>query len=480
MPTAPLHVLIVGGGIGGLCLAQGLKRAGVSVAVYERDRDRTDRREGYRLNINPAGSRALHTCLPPAVWDAFVATAGDSSGGFRFMTERLETLAIVDQSSRWGTDDDPAESQYPVDRVTLRGLLLTGLDDEVHFDKRFARFEQSPDGPVTAYFADGDTATGDVLVGADGASSRICKQLLPQARQIETDAIGIGLKLPLTDRTRAWLPPQLATGSTMILTPDPFFLFTSAFKRKPGWAAKLDAIGNRAGVAGLRPELLVDTGQAYQEYVLCAFNARRDVFPHDVHDLDGHGLHGVVEHLIGTWHPTLRQTISEADPETAMLVPLKASTPLEPWDSTNVTVLGDAIHRMPPVGGLGGNTALRDAQLLARQLAAVDRGDRSLVPAIAEYEAEMRAYGFDAVRAALRETQQGISSNRFTVTAFKAALRLASDVPPLKHVVLGNAGAVQARPRPWELRPARLDGGRHLAAGAASHGHHGLEVIHTA
>ncbi len=46
MSFATFHVVIIGGGIGGLCLAQGLKRAGVSVAVYERDRTRTDRLEG--------------------------------------------------------------------------------------------------------------------------------------------------------------------------------------------------------------------------------------------------------------------------------------------------------------------------------------------------------------------------------------------------------------------------------------------------
>ena len=62
---APLHVIVIGGGIGGLCLAQGLKRAGISVAVYERDRTLTDRLQGYRVHINPSGSRALHACLPP-------------------------------------------------------------------------------------------------------------------------------------------------------------------------------------------------------------------------------------------------------------------------------------------------------------------------------------------------------------------------------------------------------------------------------
>src|SRR5690242_3064929 len=63
LPT-PLHVLIIGGGIGGLCLAQGLNKAGVSVAVYERDRALDARLQGYRLNIEPAGSLALHACLP--------------------------------------------------------------------------------------------------------------------------------------------------------------------------------------------------------------------------------------------------------------------------------------------------------------------------------------------------------------------------------------------------------------------------------
>jgi len=60
---APLQVLIIGGGIGGLTLAQGLKKSGVSVAVYERDRTTTDRVQGYRVHINPAGSLALHECL---------------------------------------------------------------------------------------------------------------------------------------------------------------------------------------------------------------------------------------------------------------------------------------------------------------------------------------------------------------------------------------------------------------------------------
>jgi salicylate hydroxylase len=52
------HVLIIGGGIGGLTLAQGLKQAGISAAVYERDRTVYDRLQGYRVqSARPAALR---------------------------------------------------------------------------------------------------------------------------------------------------------------------------------------------------------------------------------------------------------------------------------------------------------------------------------------------------------------------------------------------------------------------------------------
>jgi 2-polyprenyl-6-methoxyphenol hydroxylase-like FAD-dependent oxidoreductase len=472
MSSTPLHVLIIGGGIGGLCLAQGLKRAGVSFAVYERDRDRTDRLEGYRLNINPAGSRALHACLSPPIWDAFVATSGDPGGGFGFVTERLETLAVVGQSGRWGATSDPVESQYPVDRVTLRGLLLTGLGDNVHFSKQFERFDMNPDGRVVAHFTDGATATGDVLVGADGADSRLRARYLPEARQIDSGALGVGLKLPLTERTNSWLPPRFAQGSNMVLAPDPFFLFTSVFRRKPDWAARLNDIGRRAGISDLRADLLTNTGPGYQDYLLLAFNGQRAIFPPEVRDLDQSDLVQIVEKLVAGWHPSLSRMVAEADPDSVMLVPLKASVPIEPWPSTNVTVLGDAVHRMPPVGGLGGNTALRDASLLARQLAGVSRGEMSLVPAIHQYESEMRRYGFDAVQAALHETQRGISTNGLALAAFKTMLRVSNDVPLLKRFLFEDAGTRQAEPRPWEQRDARLDANRNATPSTADRPSH--------
>ena len=64
MKNRAFQVAIIGGGMGGLCLANGLKRAGIGVAVYERDQSPDSRPQGYRIHIDPQGSTALHACLP--------------------------------------------------------------------------------------------------------------------------------------------------------------------------------------------------------------------------------------------------------------------------------------------------------------------------------------------------------------------------------------------------------------------------------
>jgi 2-polyprenyl-6-methoxyphenol hydroxylase-like FAD-dependent oxidoreductase len=58
------RVAVVGAGLGGLCLAQGLRREGVDVTVYERDASLEGRRQGYRLHLDARAGVALARCLP--------------------------------------------------------------------------------------------------------------------------------------------------------------------------------------------------------------------------------------------------------------------------------------------------------------------------------------------------------------------------------------------------------------------------------
>jgi 2-polyprenyl-6-methoxyphenol hydroxylase-like FAD-dependent oxidoreductase len=155
MEKKTLHVMIIGAGTGGLCLAHGLKRAGISVAVYERDRTRKDGLQGYRVGISPAGSYALSQCLPPELYDLFVATCARPPRYFNMLTEQMSELISVDNIAGY----DPVDSEKSVSRMTLRQVLLTSLEDIVTFDT------------VTVFFEDDSHATGDVLVVAGRCDS---------------------------------------------------------------------------------------------------------------------------------------------------------------------------------------------------------------------------------------------------------------------------------------------------------------------
>ncbi|UOQ42829.1 FAD-dependent monooxygenase [Halobacillus salinarum] len=213
MKETTMQVLIIGAGTGGLALAHALKKSGVAVSVYERDRTRMDGLQGYRVGISPDGSRALQKCLPQDLYDTFIATCVRTPEHFNMVTEKWsEVLSIpvhVDE-------DNPANSERSVSRMSLRQVLLTGLEEYVHFDKKFTHYRRGKDGEIIAYFEDGTSAVGTVLVGADGSNSRVRKQLLPHAQLRDTGIISIGGKVPLTEHTRKLLPEKFIRGITAI------------------------------------------------------------------------------------------------------------------------------------------------------------------------------------------------------------------------------------------------------------------------
>jgi 2-polyprenyl-6-methoxyphenol hydroxylase-like FAD-dependent oxidoreductase len=438
MAASPFHVVIIGGGIGGLCLAQGLKRAGVSVAVYERDRTRTDRLQGYRIHINPAGSRALHACLPLDLYDAFVATCGKSGSGYSFLTEQLGELLFIAGDGA-GAEPDAVASHKSVSRITLRQVLLAGLDDVVQLDKAFTGYEEAPDGRIVACFADGTSAAGDVLVAADGANSRVRKQFLPHAERVATGVLAIAAKVPLTDETRALLPPKLFVGPASVVAPKGYGMFIAVqeFRHGPGLAA--GGIGGDDDSAALHPGLLFDNTADYVMWTLAA-REEKFGFAGDPERLDGATLRDVARDIVAGWHPRLRRLVAAADPSTVSLIPIRTSVPIEHWEAGRVTLLGDAIHSMTPFRGIGANTALRDAELLCRNLVAAHGGERPLLRAIHDYEVEMVRYGFDAVRDSLQACEQAVADRPVALTVMKAAFRTLNALPPLKRRVFRSWG----------------------------------------
>ena len=103
--------------------------------------------------------------------------------------------------------------------MTLLQVLLTGIEDIVHFGKKFTHYAAPNEHEVTAYFDDGSSATGTVLVSADGTGSPVRRNYLPTARLEDTGMIAIGGKAPLTAETRALLTPTMLNGMTLIFAP---------------------------------------------------------------------------------------------------------------------------------------------------------------------------------------------------------------------------------------------------------------------
>lgn len=106
------------------------------------------------------------------------------------------------------------------------------------------------------------------------------------------------------------------------------------------------------------------------------------------------------------WHPAVRELYAHADPDTFFPITIRAGERVDAWESGPVTLLGDAIHTMPPTVGVGANTALQDFATLAGELLAAARGEKSLIDAVAAYERVMLPRGFDTADNSLRMAAQ--------------------------------------------------------------------------
>jgi 2-polyprenyl-6-methoxyphenol hydroxylase-like FAD-dependent oxidoreductase len=285
--------------------------------------------------------------------------------------------------------DLPGSGHLAVNRRTLRQILLSGLDKSVHYGAQFTHYTTTGSGAVTAHFADGTRATGDVLIGADGVNSAVRKQHLPQARVVDAGLRLLYGKLPFADdEARCLVPPELLGLWTTVVGPRQRFVGLAPVQyREPMHQA----------TARISPDIEISDDS---DYLACVFGARREQFPctdQELFAMDGAQLRALTLSLVQGWHPELVEIVARQDPASIFPVSVRTSVPVDGWDTTAVTLLGDAVHVMSPAIGVGANTALRDARVLTARLTEA-AGGRPLADALHAYETEMIGYGFDAVR----------------------------------------------------------------------------------
>ena len=411
-----MKVAVAGAGVGGLCLAQGLAKAGLEVSVYERDSELSAGGQGYRLHID--AWTALRACLPPDLYELCVATSGGPGTAVTVATKGLRPLRRIEI----GPGGDQGALSMPVNRQTFREILAARLDDVVEFGRACAGFEQQPGG-VTIRFSDGSSADADVLVGADGVGSAVRRRYLPHARVEDTGVVCVYGRTPLIPQTRPLLPAPLRDGFTAVLGGRVgMALGLLDFPEPPPSAAARIAPDVRLSPAG--PYLMwAVTGAARQ------FAAHHD----RPAELTAAALHAAASRAIRRWHPDLVRLVELAAVAETSLVAVRTAVPVAAWQPSRVTLLGDAIHAMSPARGSGANTALRDAALLAGELAAAARGEKTLVQAVGAYERQMIDYGFAAVRASRAAPPAGLTlrppADWFPVWRGRAGARRASGGP---------------------------------------------------
>jgi 2-polyprenyl-6-methoxyphenol hydroxylase-like FAD-dependent oxidoreductase len=368
-----MRVLVIGAGIGGLCLAQGLRQAGIDVRIFEREPDVHSRYQGFRLGLNGEGLRALRSCLPARLHPVLEASTGRLAGERRVVDHRLNLLGLL-----------PAVDEgMATDRHVLRHLLLAGLADRVAFGKRLAGYAELADGTVRADFADGSSATGDLLVGADGVGSAVRRQLLPEAEIVTLDGRSVLGRTPLTGRFAALVPGYgtavRGPGTSMLLG-------RMEFRRPPHLAA-----------AELAPDVVLPATGSYLRWGMF-LPAEAGPLPADWAD-----VRRLLLGLIDGWHPDLVDLVRRSDAVNSSPLVTRYARTVPHWGTGPVTLLGDAVHVMPPRAGQGANTAFRDAERLCRALTAVHRGEAGLRAAVERYELDMLAYGFAAVERSLAQ-----------------------------------------------------------------------------
>lgn len=401
------HVSIIGAGLGGLCLGQALKQAGIAFDIFERDPAPDSRIQGYRIRIDADGQDALASSLAPALFGLFRQSCAVSRSGGRFVDPQLQlTPGRTPASwSRSTSDDETREGgDFSANRQTLREILLCGIEEQVHFGKAFDRFELSGEDAATIRFEDGTTAASAVIVGADGVNSRVRRQLAPAAEPSDTGAVCVYGKAAADAELRRHVDLALWEGTTVVFA--------------DGFAAILDAMLFREPLPALAGKYASTCRlSAVDSYLYWAIIAPRSRLGGQADNQPlASDLVTLTADITRDWHPGLRALFAHSDAASTSALPIRTAGAEPHWPAGPATLLGDAIHVMSPAGGVGANMALRDARVLADALIDIAAGRLSLRAGLHRYETEMRARSARAIR----ESQEGAAA-LFTAFSEKTA-----------------------------------------------------------
>jgi salicylate hydroxylase len=358
-----VRVGVVGGGIGGLAAAVALCRPEFDVTVYEQ-----------AASLNESGSGLV---LPPQALAALgqidtsigvaVQTAGQRYPRSAAVPLLLHTGTVLAADSFFVSGHDPGlPPMVTILRSDLHRMLQGAASDAgvtVRTSARVAGFVED-EREVTIAFADGESVSVDILIGADGLRSTVRCGLLGTQPPVYAGYASIRGVVP------SYLDQYPAGFQTV--APGVGSVFTAALPSGYQYW--------NAGIAA--PEGTWPT------------KTRRRA-------------HGELRQLTRDWHDPIPDMIDAADAERLVITDIYDRDPIIGWGTARATLLGDAAHPTQPTIGQGAAMAIEDAALLGELLSAMEIPD-----ALRQYAAKRGPVTADTVRQSRQVSERGGLSRR--------------------------------------------------------------------
>lgn len=346
--TSPIpekaRISIIGAGPGGLTAARVLQRNGIAVTVHDRDPDASHRNQGGSLDLHDDdGQVALREA---GLLEEFFELA-------RFEGQEMRQFDAAGDLLAHHLPEADETASPEIDRGLLRELLLNSLaPGTIRWGHALASVGAPTDGPRTLTFADGTTTETDLVIGADGASSRVRTAVSPAAPSYT----GVSF-------LEAWFDDMETAHPEL---------------------AELVGQGSAHGADGTRGLFAQRNGGGHMRVYIMQRTPADWIAATALRPEDTEGIRAHLLATYGAWSPRLLRLITDNDGPYVDR-PLFALPAPHTWDHTPaVTLLGDAAHLMPPLG-VGVNLAMLDAADLALELVS----STSVDEAVRTYEEKM-------------------------------------------------------------------------------------------